>query len=328
MSIVEKAAAKLRARESEQPATVAAEALAEPDSEPSRNGTPMVERLEARLRADAAQHRAEPTIGGSQPPLGKAPGEPWHVSERTLQHAGWLPSDEEAGGRLADEVRRVKRPILDNINGRGAKPLTHAERIIVTSAIPGEGKTFTAVNLALSLALEPDFEVLLIDGDIPKSDITRALGLEGHPGLMEVLSDERSDPERAIVKSDIPNLSVLPAGARHPLAAELFGGRRMQQVLDRLGRRDHRRLLVFDSSPLLATPESQVLLAHMGQVVVVVGAGSTRQHELGAALAAMGDSQYVGLILNMSRLPGTENHYYDHYSRYSHYRFQDRQSEP
>lgn len=320
MSIVEKAAEKLRTLQSAQPAAAVAEA--EPES--SRNGAPMVERLQARLRASATQQHAEPAAEPVQP---VPEAEPWHVDERALQHAGWLPPEESAAGRLADEVRRVKRPILDNINGRGARPLNHPERIIVTSAIPGEGKTFTAVNLALSLALEADFEVLLVDGDIPKSDITRTFGLEGRPGLMELLTDERMDPGAAVVKTDIQNLSLLPAGGRHPLASELFGGRRMQHVLDGLGRHDRRRLLVFDSSPLLATSESQVLVSHMGQVVVVVGAGRTRQHELGAALEAMNDSQYVGLILNMSRLPGSEAHYYDHYSNYSHYRLQDRQGE-
>lgn len=316
MSIVEKAAERLRTLQSEHTGTAAVELAPEPmEGAPAPNGAPMVERLQAHLRAADPEHA---------PDAAAIPAaEPWHIDERALQRAGWRPDEGEAGSRLANEVRRIKRPVLDNINGRGAKPLMHAERIVVTSAIPGEGKTFTSVNLALSLALEPDFEVLLVDGDIPKSDITRVLGLEGRPGLMDALANDRMNPEDAIVKTDIPNLSVLPSGERHPLAAELFGGRRMQKVLDELGKRRRQRLLVFDSSPLLATPESQVLVAHMGQVLVVVGAGSTRQHELSAALEAMGESQYVGMILNMSRLPASENHYYDHYSQYSYRQFQE-----
>lgn len=305
MNIVEKAAEKLKTLQPERP-------VPPPQTEDPAplHVASTVERLQ-----DRAWTEAEPSLTDATPP--------WHVDERALQRAGLLPREDGAGGRLADEVRRVKRPLLDNVGGKSAKPLEHAQRIVVTSAVPGEGKTFTAVNLALSLAREPDFEVLLVDGDIPKSNITRVLGLEGRPGLMEVLANEERRPADMVVRTDIPNLLVLPAGKRHPLAAELFGGRRMEYMLKGLGGHGRQRLLVFDSSPLLATPESQTLVAHMGQVLVVVGAGHTRQHEVASALEGLGDSQYVGLVLNMSRLPAIENHYYSHYSHYSHYQFQD-----
>ena len=302
MNIVEKAAEKLKSLQPERPPPSGIE-----DVSPL-HVAPIVERLQERIwEAD-------------QPPADSAP--PWHVDEKALQRAGLLSKEDGAGNRLADEVRRVKRPLLDNVRGKGAKSLEYAQRIVVTSAVPGEGKTFTAVNLALSLAREPDFEVLLVDGDIPKSDITRVLGLEGRPGLMEVLADEHSQPSDVVVRTDIPNLQVVPAGKRHPLTAELFGGRRMESVLKGLSSRGQ-RLLVFDSSPLLATTESQTLVSHMGQVLVVVGAGHTRQHEVASALEILGDSQYVGLILNMSRLPASESHYYSHYSHYNRYQFQD-----
>ncbi|MGH8182140.1 MAG: AAA family ATPase [Rhodanobacteraceae bacterium] len=301
MNIVEKAAEKLKTMQPERPMPPVEEAV-------PLHATHTVERLQERMRA-------------TEPPADAAP--PWHVDEGALLRAGLLPREDDAGGRLADEVRRVKRPLLDNLSGKGAKPLPRGHRIVVTSAVPGEGKTFTAVNLALSLAREPDFEVLLVDADIPKSDVTQVLGLEGRPGLMEVLADERRRPTDVIVRTDVSNLLVVPAGARHPLTVELFGGRRMEYVLEELGGHDRRRLLVFDSSPLLATPESPVLASHMGQVLVVVGAGRTPQHEVATALEGLSESQYVGLILNMSRLPAIENHYYSHYSHYSHYQFQD-----
>lgn len=270
---------------------------------------PTVERLQDRAWAS------------DEPAAGTAP--PWHIDQRALQRAGLLPMEDSSMGRLADEVRRVKRPLLDNVGGKCANPLDHAQRIVVTSAVPGEGKTFTAMNLALSLASEPDFEVLLVDGDVPKSDITRVLGLEGRPGLMEVLADEQRRPADVVVRTDIPNLLVVPAGKRHPLAAELFGGRRMEYMLKGWCGHGRQRLLVFDSSPLLATPESQTLVSHMGQVLVVVSAGHTRRHEVASALDSLDGSQYVSLLLNMSRLPATESHYYSHYSSYGHYRLLD-----
>lgn len=303
MNIVEKAAEKLKALQPERPLPPEIE-----DVPLTLHVAPAVERLQERMRT-------------ADQPTDVAPL--WHIDQKALQRAGLLPLEDEAVGRLADEVRRVKRPLLDNASGKSAKPPAFGSRIMVTSAVPGEGKTFTAVNLALGLAREPDFEVLLVDGDVPKSDITRVLGLEDSPGLMDVLADERHKPADIIVRTDVPNLLVAPAGKRHPLTSELFGGRRMEYVLAELGGHDRQRLVIFDSAPLLATPESQVLASHMGQVILVVSAGHTRQHEVATALEGLNDSQYVGLILNMSRLPTSENHYYSHYNHYSHYQFQD-----
>ncbi len=296
MSIVEKAAEKLRTqRPAEQPGSPQVEEVTEAPVAPT------VERLQEQrhaVRRDAAD------------------GEVVHIDLDALVRAGLLPSEDEASGRLSNEVRRAKLPLLNNATGKSAKVPEFADRIAVTSAVPGEGKTFTAIHLAMSLAREPDFEVLLLDADIPKSDVTRTFGLEGYPGLMDILVDEMRRPTDVILRTDVPNLFLVPAGQRSSLAAELFGGRRMAQVLEELGASSKQRLLVFDSSPLLATPEARVLASQMGQVVVVVGAGHTRRYELKSALEGLGGSQYVGLILNKSRLPAIENPYYGYYGQY------------
>jgi Mrp family chromosome partitioning ATPase len=274
MSIVEKAAEKLKSRQPERPA------------QPQRPPVPGVEVLDADTATtiERLPERTREVVPEGTVSL-------WHVDPRALERAGMLPVEVEAKDRLADELRRIKRPLLDNVTGKGAKPITHAERIVVSSAAPDEGKTFTALNLAMSLARERDFEVLLVD--------------------------EQRHPADVIVPTDVPNLLVVPAGQHHALAAELFGSLRMQYVLEELGGRNRRRLVVFDSSPLLAVSESQVLVSHMGQVVVVVAAGRTHRSALGSALEGMSDSQYVGLILNMSRLPASENHYDRYYGRYA-----------
>lgn len=291
MSIVEKAAEKLKSLRPEPQVPRSIEPVLETTSPRS---APTIERLQERERAVEPPAETEPL---------------WHIDHMALKRMGILPANDDDEQRLADELRRVKRPLLVNVAGKGVKVRAHAERIVVTSAVPNEGKTFTAVNLALSLARELDFEVLLVDGDIPKSDITRAFGLDGRPGLMDVLADEKRDPAEVIVRTDVPNLAVVPVGERHALAAELFGSRRMEYVLEVFGGRNRQRLVVFDSAPLLAVSESQVLASHMGQVVVVVAAGRTRQQALDSALESMNDSQYVGLILNMSQLPANENPY-------------------
>ena len=296
MSIVEKAAEKLRTqRPAEQPGLPQVEEVFETPTAPT------VERLQEQRHA--VRRNA-------------ADGDVVHVDLDALMRAGLLPSQDEASGRLSNEVRRAKLPLLNNATGKSAKVPEFADRIVVTSAVPGEGKTFTAINLALSLAREPDFEVVLLDADIPKSELTRTFGLQGYPGLMDILADESRRTADVILRTDVPNLFLVPAGQRNPLAAELFGGRRMSQVLEDLGANSKQRLLVFDSSPLLATPEARVLASQMGQVVVVVGAGHTRRYELKSALEGLGDSQYVGLILNKSRLPAIENPYYGYYGQY------------
>ena len=298
MSIVEKAAEKLKTLPVESPASPATHAA--PQRTAPLHTASTVERLQERAR------------------MVEAPAETaalWHVDPAALKRMGLLPTDHEAELRLANELSRIKRPLLDNAMGKGAETFVRGKRILVTSARAGEGKTFTAVNLALSLARETDFEVLLVDGDIPKSDITRVFGLDGKPGLMDVLADEQRTPAEVIVRTDVPNLLVVPAGERHPLTAELFRSRRMEYVLDELGGRNPRRLMVFDCSPLLATSESQVLASHMGQVVMVVAAGRTRRQAVFSALKSLNDNQFVGLVLNMSRLSAGEDYYDRHYGQ-------------
>lgn len=295
MNIVEKAAEKLKAMRPEPPVPPPVEAVADAVSPaPPLAPTPTLERLQE--KRETAAHPVEDM------PL-------FHVDHMALKRLGYLPSSHDGDGRLKDELRRIKRPLLANVTGNRAKAPAHAERIVVTSAGPGEGKTFTALNLAMSLAREPDFEVVLVDGDIPKSSLTRALGLDDHPGLMDVLVDEKRLPSSVILRTDVPNLLVVPTGKHHPLTAELFGSRRMKDVLEAFGGRNRRRLVLFDSSPLLATSESPVLASYMGQVVVVVAASQTRKQALNASLESLHDAQFVGLVLNMSQLAASETYY-------------------
>jgi exopolysaccharide/PEP-CTERM locus tyrosine autokinase len=293
MSIVEKAVEKLKTLPVGSPASLPAET--------PPHAAPTIERLQERTRV--ADRPVEPVPS-------------YHVDSGALKRMGLLPADSEADRKLADELRRIKRPLLDNAMGQGAETLSHGNRIMVTSAEAGEGKTFAAINLALSLAKESDFEVLLVDGDIPKSDITHIFGLDGKPGLMDAVADEQIAPAEIIIPTDVPNMLVVPAGTRHALAAELFRSRRMQYVLDELGGRNRRRLVVFDSAPLLLAPESHVLASHMGQVVVMVAAGRTRRQAVHAAVRSFHDYQFVGLVLNMSRLPAGEDYHNHHYGNH------------
>ncbi|MES1925736.1 AAA family ATPase [Salinisphaera sp. T31B1] len=220
-----------------------------------------------------------------------------------LRRAGLLaPRSMEAA--IAREFQRIKRPILATLTreaapGRGSQ--ASFNRLMVTSAHPGDGKTFTSMNLALSLAAELDHSVLLVDGDVIKPGISRALGLNDRPGLMELLADEQRVPEDFIVATDIPHLSVLPAGRRDGQSAERLSSRRMEGLAKELSS-DPSRIVVFDSSPLLATAESQALALNMGQIVMVVRAGRTERRAVDAALSLIEPSNAeISLVLNQSR---------------------------
>lgn len=233
-----------------------------------------------------------------------------------LRKAGLVPANGDER-RLTAQYRHIKRPLIGNATGRGAPRLANGHLIVIASAMPGEGKTFTAINLALSMSLEKDVQVVLVDADVPKPQLSHMLGASDTPGLLDVLRDETLDVERVILKTDIPNLSIIPAGGRSPEATELLASARMAKVASQLCEHNRRRIVLFDSPPLLLTNESQVLTAIAGQIVVVVRAGLTPQPVLLDALELVQGEAPVYLILNQStRSPRDAYYYYGYGEEY------------
>ena len=226
-----------------------------------------------------------------------------------LREAGLLSPSYE-GFKLAREYRHIKRPLIARAFGRGTVRLPKGYLIMVASAVSGEGKSFTAVNLALSLSLEKDLRVLLVDADVVRPQISRVLGLSDAPGLLDVLRDPSLDVERVIRSTNIATLSVLPAGKPSAEATELLASQRMEQVVAALGEHDSQRIVLFDSPPLLQTNESQALAQLVGQVVVVVQADSTPQPLLLEALEILKEHPGVSLVLNRSMRPASSPAYY------------------
>lgn len=298
MSIVEKAAERLRADEARHPAR-SRETASTVKSKPKAART-TVERL------DEGRESSEVVVAA----------EPLQVGWERVRRAGYLP-DGEASERLRDELRRIKRRLLGKVEQSSAVGRNQGRRIMVTSALVGEGKTFTAINLAVSLANERDLEILLIDADIPKSDLTRLLGLESRPGLTDALADEGHRVDDLIIPTQTPNLMVLPAGQYHEMSAELLNSRQMRQVVQELQDGDQRRILLFDSAPLLLAADAPVLAGHMDQILLVVAADRTLQQAVKAALETLDGAESISLVLNMARLPSGEG-YYDRYG----YRYQ------
>jgi len=200
--------------------------------------------------------------------------------------------------RRAEEFRMVKRPLLTNARGNSAAPVLHANRVMVTSALPGEGKTFVSVNMAISIAMERDFTVLLIDADTTRPAVLERLGVPSSKGLLDLLSEPDLDIQSVTLKTNVERLSILPAGTLQEHATELLASKGMSMLVNKLASRFPNRILVFDAPPLLGSTESRVLAAHMGQVVLVVEADRTPQNTVSDALATLESCPVVMTVLN------------------------------
>ena len=221
-----------------------------------------------------------------------------------------------AGGRtsLLEDFRIIKRPLLQRAFAErrpGDKP---GNLIMLTSSLPGEGKTYSAINLAMSIAMELDHTVLLVDADVARPSVLRTLGLPAQRGLMDLLVDDKLDMGEVMLRTNVDTLSILPAGTSTPRATELLASSTMSNLVNEIANRYPDRIVIFDSPPLLLTSESHVLASHMGQIVVVVEAQTTTQHAVKEALSQLGGLNNVNLIYNKTRdLPGIEETYDYHY---------------
>jgi exopolysaccharide/PEP-CTERM locus tyrosine autokinase len=202
---------------------------------------------------------------------------------------------------IADEYRVIKRPLISNAMGRGAAALTHGNLIMVTSAMSGEGKSFTSVNLAMSIAAELDHTVMLVDADVARPSVLRMLGLPSGPGLLDLLEGKAAMPD-VLLKTNIDKLTILPSGTPHARATELLASDSMRLLLDDISKRYRDRIVIFDSPPLILTTEARVLASQMGQVVMVVQADKTLQADVQQALATIESCPVKMMLLNKVRI--------------------------
>ena len=232
------------------------------------------------------------------------------VDREALRASGLLPpADQER--ELADQYRAIKRPLIKMAFDTEQQPGSPSGQLImIGSALPGDGKTFTGINLAFSIAREKDHSVILVDGDVVKPHVSKLFGIDKEPGLLDVLNDPDLDIRSVILPTDIPGLSLVPSGIPSDAATELLASDRMAQIVDQLARLNPRGVVLFDSLPILLTSESRVLTGLMGQVVLVVKAGETPQQAVSDALNAIGSDKKVWLVLNQAELSGPLGYYY------------------
>jgi len=225
--------------------------------------------------------------------------------------------DWDKGSSTLQEFKKIKRPLLNNllVKGNDDSVSFGTNFIVVTSAIPGEGKTHTSLNLAMSLSYERDYDVVFVDGDTIKRDASLLLGLGDRPGLNDLLIDHTAPIDSHILQTDLNKLKVLPAGTFSDNSCELLSSERMVDILSQLLKADN-RIILFDAPPMLATVEASVLTRLAGQVVVVTEAAKTSQAMVQSVLEQIEGEKPVGMVLNKSkRAHGEEdyNSYYDYY---------------
>ena len=259
------------------------------------------------VAARASKHAA-PTVVAEKPldvrPIPVA--SPSQVSQQVVIDldalaAAGIVSPNAPRSQIADQYRVIKRPLISNAMGKGATVIENGNLIMVTSSVPGEGKSFTAINLAISIAAELDNTVMLVDADVARPSVLRVLGLPAGPGLLDLLLDDSADLSSMLLKTNIDKLSILPSGTPHARATEMLASDAMTNLLRDMAKRYSDRIIVFDSPPLLLTTEARVLATHMGQIVMVVQAEKTLRSDVQDALATIEACPVKMMVLNQAR---------------------------
>ena len=317
MSIIEKAASRIDRQRSSAvavPVTVPADTA---DASLALAGAEAVAVLEAPAPVAApGTHTADPDVAAPAAPAAAGTRANPRMVELDLAKMRDMGMVTAAGGRttLLEEFRIIKRPLLKRAFGERAEGAMPPNLIMITSSLPGEGKTYCAINLAMSIAMELDHTVLLVDADVARPSVLRTLGLPAQRGLMDILVDDKLDLSDVLLRTNVDTLSILPAGTSTPRATELLASSTMSSLVTEIANRYPDRVVIFDSPPLLLTSESRVLASHMGQIVVVVEAQTTTQHAVKEALHRLEGFKNVNLIYNKTRdIPGIEETYDYHY---------------
>lgn len=296
MSTIERALSRKKKDQKQRPEADArpaedesAPSVSEPEPEPAS-----AEESAQPRKQRPGEDRRRPTPTGFEPR-----GPELRIDLHKLQRASMYPPPamEE---RLSNEYRRIKRPLVNNASGRGVVQVPYGNLIMLTSSVQGEGKTFTALNLAMSIARDPDFSVTLVDGDTARRDLSHLLGLSEQPGLLDLLADATLDPMDLIMPTNVDMLSVLSAGNRHELSEELLSSERMARLVAQLAESDPHHIILFDAPPVLEAPEAMTLSHHVGQIVMVVKASSTLQHQVTTALDQLAPEKAINMVLNQS----------------------------
>ena len=207
----------------------------------------------------------------------------------------------DSNTQTIEEYRNIKRPIVNNAFGKGSLGINRANLILITSSLPGEGKTFTAINLALSIANERDKQVLLIDADVARPSISKVLGIQPRSGLIEYLDNQDILFSDVLLDTSVPGLRIVPAGKTNKHSTELLSSNRMALLVEELSSRYPDRIIIFDSPPLLAATQGEILAKLVGQIVLVVEAERTLQSMVMESVSKLSACDVVLAVFNKTK---------------------------
>lgn len=312
MGVVELAAQRLR--------SLNEQAVPEPPVTQDPEPLPSVLRRHARPTAVAA---SQETLAAGRAEVDRAPEAPraedsgsakkqtrrFDIDFNRLAERGSLTPDMPQS-RIANEFRAAKRPLLNNCMGKSAVPVENARRIMITSALPGEGKSYVSLNLAMSIAMERDSTVLLVEADPTRPSLATLMGMPPGKGLIDLLVNPDLDVSDVLVRTNLGRLSFIPAGTRHHHSTELLASKAMENLVNEVSSRYEDRILIFDSPPILAAPEPRVLARYMGQIVFVIEAEGSSQSAVHEALEALEACPVVMTLLNKTTSQEMGYYYY------------------
>ena len=302
LGLIQRAAERLRNQQ--QPGVIVPPAIApDPVLESSEAAAPLIERaMEAQSsllsppQDDSARTSREVII-----------------DRQRLAKSGIVFTNTERS-RVAEEFRIVIRQILEKAQTAANIADGRGRLIMITSARPREGKTFTSINIALAIASQRDYRVLAVDCDVERQSMTSVLGIEVDKGLVDLIADETLDLRDILLRTDIPNLTMLPAGRKRPGVPELLSSRRMREILTEMAHRYSDRYIIIDAPPCLATSDPSILASLVGQIVFVVEANRTQEPEIEESLRLISTCPNISLILN--KMEGSTS---DHFGSYGYY---------
>lgn len=276
MSLIEKALAKKKSESKQE----------------SPKTEPQTETVETANTENSIEQKAVPRAQQAA-----APNNVLDIDTEDLEQRGFL-IDSGVRKSIKDEFRQIKRKLLNNAFGAAARTLNNPNLVMISSSKPNEGKTFVSINLALSIALEKDKTVLLIDADVLRPSVNRELGIGQEPGLIEYLLSDNKDIGEFIYKTSIEKLNIIPAGIPHHLSNELLASDRMIALAQELASRYPDRIVLFDCPPLIGVTETNVLSSFMGQALIVVEESATPIADINKATEHLDEDLALGVVIN------------------------------
>lgn len=268
------------------------------------------------IEASIAENPSQPVAEAVAQPVRKTELDekaktPARIIDLTTLQNGFVNKSRQV---INEEFRAIKRKVLSNAFGPLSKSLNNSNIIMVTSANPNEGKTFTAINLALSIALEQDKTVLLVDADVLRPSVMNIIGQPFENGLMEYLLGDVEELSEVIYHSSIDTLRIIPAGKSHHLSSELLASEKMLETVSEFANRYPDRIVIFDTPPLLGINETAILANLAGQAVIVVQEGITNLNHVSLAVEQLNPDMAKGFVINKShKNSSATSGYYGYY---------------